>query len=142
MKKIIEAFKKEERLPYVAVGIVILAAIGMLLEQFVPDISGDEIPSVEQIGIAAIFGISTTVLLVVAILAPFRAIKHDRALRAMKKDEREILHDSIVATIGYKVAVYGLVIYAFIITDVVMVALLVLILVMRLAKRIKLEREG
>lgn len=69
------------------------------------------------------------------------AIKHDRSLSRNKKDERELLHDQMVAVSGYRVSIVGIVLYMILFADPLIILLLLSILTARFFTRIKLAAD-
>ncbi len=144
MKKIIELYKKEERLPYVIVLVVALGAVAMsLLDPIIAKMesTSKEITSFTDLAPDIGIGLASALLLVFCIIAIMRAVKHDRVYRTIKKDEREVLHDYLVTNAGYRVAIFGLCGYIFFVGDVFLLVILIAVLVIRLQKRAQVESE-
>lgn len=153
MKNIIEAFRKEARLPYV-IGIL---QITFLCLYFLSDTLDVYTESVMARLDGAFWWIaffvlcvSTVALIIVPIVLIVKAYRFDRALSKKKRDEREISNEYIIANAGYKVAIFGLLVIVFLGADtnmfidpyeVVLLVLLLMILGVRMYKRIQFERE-
>lgn len=147
MNAIISAFKREEWMPYVFVGFVLVQTLLMLLSLVTHFGTG---------GVGTFFTLSRYAWpypteLMVSILLNMTALlvgmvvfvcarRHDRALGRQERDERELHHDQLVSSRSYKIAVYILTAYAVFLGDVLILLLLVLILALRIKQRITLER--
>lgn len=100
---------------------------------------------------ATLYEISFMIVLVIALIVLVRSVRFDLRNSKQKRDEREVLHDHVVSRIGYVAAVIGICIYAIpfqiipagsVFTGFEVPALLLVILIVRLWKRIRLNREN
>jgi len=93
MKKLVEAFKKEEYTDYVlalfGVGFWVYLFFLALFEAYYKSLPTTLVVVTASISIAA------------WLLLFYKAIKHDRLLEEKNKDERELQHDYEVAHTGY-----------------------------------------
>lgn len=143
----IEIFKKEEWLPYVLVGFIVAQAILILLSLILGFGTGGIgtffILKMQQWPYSTELVLSIVINIIVIFGSVFllvRALTHDRALRTQKKDEREILHDQMVSSRSYKIAVLVFTGYAVLLADPVILIVLIIILTLRLLDRARLER--
>ena len=145
MKKLIEAYRREGHVPYLIVLFMLAQAILIIVSLFGWGTGG--------VGTFFIlskqmwpypFELVLSIMINIVVLCVFgvafvRAVKHSRALRNEKKDERELLHDLLVARMSYDIVVVVLVVYA--INDPLMLVFLAAILVARLWRRVQLEMQ-
>lgn len=147
MKKLIEVFNKEEQVPYLLLAFLIIQACMIMLSFF-----GIGYGGVGVFYVAFSNGLSgqtdfilsliiNGLILGLTIFAIITAIKHDRSLSRKKKDERELLHDQIVAVSGYRVSIVGIVLYLILFADPLIILLLLAILTARFFTRIKLAAD-
>lgn len=142
MKSVFELFKKEERLPYVALLGLFAIELAFISEMFIePYLNMEEVMSWTDIVVVGTFGVGMTILLIVIIAMLLRAIRYDRALRSSKKDERELLHEYQVTMSGYHVAIFGMSLYVLLFDPIVLPLLLIVVLIVRMRTRIRLEKE-
>lgn len=145
MRKIIEAYKKEEQLPYLVLIFLIVQACMIMLSLVGIGYGGVGVILIALTNDFSItFGylvslVTNALILGLIVWATMIAIKHDRALRKSKKDERELLHDQMVAMKGYKISIIGIVIFLILTADPLIIFLLLAILTARFVQRIKLE---
>ena len=133
MKKLIEAYKNEERTQYAEVLFTIILCFN------VPGVR-------EWLNNYGVFVNDTTitalgiVIGIPMVLYIFRAWSHDSK---RTRDERGIWHDYLVTNTGYHVLVALLGLYLFLVRfDLILLGILVVVLVARLWKRMILEVEA
>lgn len=142
MKKVFELFKKEERLPYVALLGLFAIELAFISEMFIePYLDMEEVMSWTDIAVMGTFGVGITILLIAIIIMLMRAVRYDKVLRRSKKDEREILHEYQVTMSGYHVAIFGMSLYILLFDPIVLPLLVIIVLVVRMRTRMRLDQE-
>lgn len=148
MKKLFEVYKKEQRLPYVILFFIFAQATMILLSLIGIGYGGIGVILLAAGGKGAMslgyaLSIITNILILIfSIWAIAAAIKHDRKLAKSQKDEREMLHDQIVAQKGYTISIVGIVAYLIVTGDPLIILLLLAILTARFTTRMKLEGDN
>jgi len=134
MKKLIEAFKKEEYMEYVFA----LFGIVVFLYALIGETLIDKIISNSSTALAVSI---TSISLGLGCFFMYRAVKHDQVLGNMKKDERELQHDYEVAHTGYQVlmALVGTYWFLFDMSNLWLLGIIVVTLCTRLIYRVSLE---
>lgn len=154
MKALIEGFKREARLPYAIVLTQFIgAAIYFLVIKF-GDSAASALAIIEGTGVWWLWLLGSFAFLLiislVSLLLIVRAIKFDRALSRIIRDEREMHNDYIVANTGYTISVYGLILMIFFTNEsityfgyeIILTILLTTILSARMYKRFIIEKEA
>jgi len=142
MKHIITAIRQQERTPiFVLVTISLITLVTYGLEYFGMYSEETEMDSYMSLGSMVGVGIFLTAILLFVVIGFMRSIKYDRLQNKISKDEREVLHDQVVATIGYKTAVYALALYVFFVGDLIMLGLLSLVMLTSLYKRYQIVKS-
>ncbi len=150
-----EAIMKEDRTPLVFIfGTIIGIPLYIIQNQYLNYLTSTENPaSMQDVLFPLLWIIAVTAMLIYYLLLLKRAIQHDIRSYKMKKDERETAHDFAVAKTGYVVALIGIVllgifgtsdyqVYDGIFAGIEVNFLILLIIILRLRKRIQLDREN
>lgn len=150
-----EAIMKEDRTPLVFIfGTIIGIPLYIIQNQYLNYLTSTENPaSMQDVPFPLLWIIAVTAMLIYYLLLLKRAIQHDIRSYKMKKDERETAHDFAVAKTGYVVALIGIVllgifgtsdyqVYDGIFAGIEVNFLILLIIILRLRKRIQLDREN
>lgn len=147
MKKIKDAFSNEAQVPYIILAFLLIQVCMIILSLFDIGYGGLGVfylAFLDGFSIHAnyIFPLIINGLIIgLTVYALIRAMKHDQALSKKKKDEREMLHDQIVAVSGYKISIIGIVLYMILTGDPLIILLLIAILTTRFFQRIKLSND-
>lgn len=143
MKEIVEALKKEPRLPIVATVLLAIAAITQtfLDSLIVYHTSTETFTFPLGIGTVAFVGLLYLIVIILSIRLLLQSLRSKRAPELDKKDERELLHEYMISDKSYRILVYGVVLYLVWVYSIALPILLLLVMLMRLRMRIKLGRE-
>lgn len=142
-EQIKEAFKKEDKLPFWAVFIPLLFGTIALLNPLAEKIVNQENPSIKLLAIGAIIWPTLSIVLIISIKRAIQSIKKTE----QKMDERETMHEYILAKSGYNTMIVGTSLYLIIIgadtmSVVFFTTLIVVTIIIRLRKRQQLEKEN
>lgn len=146
-KNFSEMFRKEDMVPFV---IVLMGIVSYILEYAAPMtnklLESNEVMTTQDILVLGGLGVIMTIMLVAIIFGIKRAVTKDVAEYKTEKDEREVMHNYLVAKSGYYVLLIGLCGYLFIfsgnkLVDYYLLSLVAIALVVRIMKRKKLEEE-
>ncbi len=143
MKEIIEALKKEPRLPIVAAVLISIAAITKpFLDSLVVYHTSTETFSFPLgVGAVVFVGVLYLIVIILSLRLLFQSLRSKRAPELGQKDERELLHEYMISDKAYRILVYGVVLYLVWVYSIFLPILLLLVMLMRLRMRVKLERE-
>lgn len=150
-----EAIMKEDRTPLVFIfGTIIGIPLYIIQNQYLNYLTSTENPaSMHDVLFPLLWIIAVTAILIYYLLLLKRAIQHDIKSYKTEKDERETAHDFAVAKTGYVVALIGIFLlgifgtsdyqaYDGIFASIEVNFLILLIIILRLRKRILLDREN
>jgi hypothetical protein len=141
-----ELLKKEDRFPLVIIALSFLFVAMSFLDKYFGDFeraldNGEA--SVKTIITLSAIGIASLIMLLVVIFGIKKSIQYDIKAMKIKKDEREMMHDWLVAKRGYDVAMIGLCVYIFLVdSNPLLLGLIITIVIARIMKRAKIEREN
>jgi protein-S-isoprenylcysteine O-methyltransferase Ste14 len=143
MKDLFQGLKKEQRLPIAVAIVAMLTTILniVLLPQVVYVTSDDSLHFTYGIWPTVVFMLFYLTVFVVSLIAIIKAFRFDVRKKSEKKDERELLHEYIVAEKGYTVLMYGIALYLIWVDSFVLPALLALVIILRLRTRKLLNQE-
>ena len=152
-----EAIMKEDRTPLIFIfGTIIGIPLYIIQNQYLTHLTSTDTQnpaSMQDVLFPLLWIIVVTTMLIYYLLLLKRAIQHDIRSYKMKKDERETAHDFAVAKTGYVVALIGIFLlgifgisdyqaYDGIFAGIEVNFLILLIIILRLRKRIQLDREN
>lgn len=142
-EQIKEAFRKEDKLPFWAVFIVLLGCATSLFSTYAEKMLNQENPSIKLLAITGIIGPALLILFIISIKRAIQSLKKTE----QKMDERETMHEYILARSGYNTMIVGTSLYLIIIgadtmSVVFFTTLIVVTIIIRLRKRQQLEKEN
>jgi hypothetical protein len=146
-KNFSEMLRKEDAIPF---AVVLIGIVSYLFEYAAPMtnklLESNEVMTAQDILILGGLGVAMTVMLVAIIFVIKRVVTKDVAEHKVERDEREVMHNYLVAKSGYYVLLIGLCGYLFLfsgneLVDYYLLILVAVALVVRIAKRKKLEKE-
>lgn len=141
-----ELLKKEDRIPLATVVLSFLFVAMSFLDKYFSDfekvLDGSDINE-KTIIMLGLIGIGSLALLLLVIFIIKRSIQYDIKAMKNKKDEREMMHDWLVAKRGYDVAMIGICAYIFLVdSNPILLGLIMIIVIARIIKRAKLEKDN
>jgi hypothetical protein len=136
MKKLIEAYKKEEQTEYLY---VVLAVVIVICSRFEDILLSEQSPLGTDYVVTGVF----SVCIALWFLFLFRAMKHDSALDEAERDEREIQHEYQISHEAYRILIIliGLYWFFFDFTNLWLVGIVATTLLVRLFYRMHLTDD-
>lgn len=114
-----KAYREEKRTPIVILFYSIIFSVLLVIYHYlglgeafgnVMDMTIDNNPNPtdEQLGTFFIWLGGVIIIFITSLVSIYRAIKHDRMKYKIKKDERETMHEYIIANAGYNASIIGI----------------------------------